>query len=296
MNKLVALQAFRKVVELGSFTAAADALEVSTVMTSRYLAQLEQELGTRLLTRSTRSVRLTEQGERYYQRVLQILEELTVADAEASEGSLKPVGSLRLTAPVDLGERLLPPLIAGYQNNYPHVSVSLDLTDRRVDLFAEHYDLALRAGSIDTPDLVIRKLTDLGLVLCAAPSYLNNFAPLKHPEQLREHNALLNQQIHDASVWHFCIHGEPYTVKVRSSLHINRVNALVSAAENGCGLVYVPRMMVQDALDTGSLVEVLTEYIVPPMGVYLVYPERHYLPAKVRCFIDSAIQRFKSDA
>jgi len=292
MNKLVALQAFRHVVELGSFTAAADALQVSPAMASKYLAQLEQELGARLLTRSTRSVRLTEQGETYYQHISQLLDELTEADLEVGAGSTSPTGELRLTAPIDLGESLLHPIISDYQRQHPDVTVSLDLTDRQVDLFAEQYDLALRVGSIKTPDLVARKFTTLELLLCASPDYLDSASPLNHPSELSAHNCLLNPQISDSATWQFVVDGKPFSINVTSNLQINRAQMLARSAIEGRGIIYVPRIMLQEALADGSLVELLPEYILPAMDVFLVYPERSYLPAKVRCFIDTVVKNY----
>lgn len=200
MNKLLSLNAFRHVVELGSFTAAAKQLQVSPAMVSKYIAALEQDLGIRLLTRSTRSVRLTEQGEHYYQDITPLLDELQAADLKAGAGSASASGELRLTAQVDLGEQLLPPLIAKFQQRYPEVSVSLDLSDRPVDLYSENYDLALRIGKVKSPDLVVRKLTSAEFLLCASPQYLEEAAPLDHPRDLANHNCLLNPHIHNAHI------------------------------------------------------------------------------------------------
>ncbi len=290
MNKLLSLNAFRYVVELGSFTAAAKQLQVSPAMVSKYLAALEQDLGIRLLTRSTRSVRLTEQGEHYYQDITPLLDELQAADLKAGAGSISASGELRLTAQVDLGEQLLPPLIAEFQQRYPEVSVSLDLSDRPVDLYSENYDLALRVGKVKSPDLVVRKLTSAEFLLCASPQYLIEASPLDHPRDLANHNCLLNPHIHNAHIWGFNVEGKILRQNVSSKLSINRAQALRQAEINHQGVVFLPRLIVEDALEQGLLVEKLQQYIVPTLDVFLVYPERRYLPAKVRCFIDTVFE------
>ena len=286
MDKLIAISAFRRIVDLGSFVATANDMSVSPAMVTRYVAQLEQQLGTRLLTRSTRSVRLTEQGHAYYQSVCGILDELESADQRAQAGSQSPTGLLRLTAPVELGEQLLPNIIDQFQQQYPAVSVSLDLTDRQVDLFGENYDLAIRAGTLSNPDLIARKFAQLSLVLCASPDYLASNVPLNQPSDLKHHNCLLNPNIENSGEWQFVVNGKASKQKVQSKLSINSLKMLVHACMQGAGVIYAPRLIVEDALNQGSLNEMLEDYLVPAMDVYLVYPERTYMPAKVRSFID----------
>lgn len=289
MNKLSAITTFRRVVELSSFVATAKVMDISPAMVTKHIAQLEKQLGTRLLIRSTRSVRVTEQGEAYYRSVCEILDELESADLRAQVGSQSPTGLLKLTAPIELGEKLLPAMIDRFQRQHPSVKVSLDLTDRQVDLFGENYDLAIRAGSLNQPDLIAKKIASLSLVVCAAPAYLTRSAKLKHPSDLYAHNCLLNPNIDKSTEWQFIVRGKPFLQKVNSNLLANSLKVLTQACIQGAGIVYAPRFIFEDLISKGQLTEVLKQFLVPDMDVHLVYPEKSYLPAKVRCFIDSIV-------
>ncbi len=292
MDKLSSLQAFKEVVNRGSFRKAAEVLEVSPAMVSKYLARLEQELGTRLLTRTTRSVRLTEEGERYFGQVKPLLDELEAAELEISAGTNAPKGELRITAPIDLGNKILPSIICEYQRAYPDVNVSLILSDRQVDMFEENFDLALRVGRVRDENLIARKFTKMPMVLCASPIYWAANKPLEHPSELINHNCLFSTDVAENQLWFFREGGRSFRQRVKSRLRINSLNALAQAAIEGMGIVYLPKDVVEVALKDGLLEERLNAYIEPPLSVFFVYPERNYLPAKVRTFIDILLSHF----
>lgn len=296
MNKLLAIEAFHWVAETGSFTRAAAKMHISTAMVSKHVSQLEEHLGTKLLVRSTRSVRLTEQGHIYLRRTAPLLEALEAAEAEANSGSQTAQGELKLTAPTALVEKTLPPILERYQTRYPKVDVTVSISDRSVDLYGEDYDLAIRIGDVQSPDLVTRPLMRLALWLCASPEYLERSPQLDTPADLVHHSCLINPYITNPLIWSFKYKGQSESVRIKSSLRINNATALAEAALLHQGLVYMPRTFLEQFVQEGKLVTVLDSFVLPPMPVSFVYPQRKFVPAKVRLFIDTAIECLRPHA
>lgn len=289
MDKLAALRLFRRVAEEGGFSAAARSLGVSTALVSKTVRQLEDALGTRLLVRSTRAVQLTEAGARYLHSIAPLLDELTLADQSLRH---RPVGELRVSAPVDLAEHLLPGVLAAYRARCPDVTVTLDLTGRQVDLHHEPIDLALRLGQVSQGSLVARPLARLPLMLCAAPDYLTRRGTPRHPRDLASHDCLLNPTVGDPHRWRFQQGGRVFSVTANAVLRANSVRLLVRAAEAGQGLLYLPAYLLDDAVTTGRLVPLLADFLLPPRPLSVVYPERRFLPEKTRLFIDLLVEAF----
>jgi DNA-binding transcriptional LysR family regulator len=294
VDRLNCLQAFRHVAELESFTAAASKLHVSPAMISKYINQLEARLGVRLFTRSTRKVKLTNEGEHYFRRIATLLDELELADQEIAQDNHTLHGELKLTAPVDLGERFLFDVVTHFQKANPKMSVTLDLTDRQVNLIEENYDIAIRVGKVAGQDLVLRKFMTMDLVLCASSTYLQQAPQLKHPRDLKQHRCLINQSVRDPDRWQFVVDNKSYSTKVNSMLRINSGRSLADAAIQGLGLLYTPTVLVEAALKQGSLVECLKEFTIPAVDVFAVYPSRLFVPAKVRRFIDTLVEHTNS--
>lgn len=295
MDKLASLRIFRCVAEMRSFSLAAKELGMSRAMVSKSISRLEQALGARLLARSTRAVNMTEAGERYLQSVAPLLDELVFAERQLHQSILQPQGELRVSAPFDLADSLLARVICDFRATCPQVTVSVDLSNRQVDLHHEPFDLALRIGRVEQSSLIVRKLLDVPLVACAAPAYLRQAAPIRHPRDLAQHACLVNPSVGDARRWRFLVDGRLYSVAVQPALQINDARILVQAATAGLGVVYAPAFLVAPALAEGSLQPVLREHVLAELPLSIVYADRRFQPAKVRHFIDHLVACFNEE-
>lgn len=292
MDTLTSMKVFAAVVEAESFTAAADRLEMSRAMVSKYVASLEHRLGTRLLQRTTRRLRLTESGAAYFERCVQIV----AAVAEAEEGTVNlnttPRGTLRLTMPVSFGILHMGPLISAYLKHYPEVKIDIQLSDRRMDLIEEGLDLAIRIGTLTESGLIVRRLASDSLVVCGSPEYLREHGTPQHPADLSAHNCLLYTYSATGEEWKLKGREGEVSVKVSGTLRATNGDMVKLAALGGVGLIYQPRFLVSEELRDGRLVEVLADYRQTELGVYAVYPSRTHLSAKVRSFVDFVAHAF----
>lgn len=296
MDKLQAMQLFARVVETGSYTAAAEQLEISRALASKLVQALEDQLGVRLLHRTTRRLSLTEAGQNYYQRVAEILAQLAEAEAEAAELQLEPRGRLRVSAPMSFSILHLGAALADFQRKYPRVELELNLNDRVVDLVEDGFDLAIRIGRLADSSLVARRLAGSQIVAVAAPAYLAWHGMPSHPDDLAHHNCLDYTLSPRRDEWQFARGEERVTVRVRGNLHVNNGDMIALAAAQGLGVALSPAFIVHDALRRGDLVRVLPEWQLPDIGVYAVYPAGRSLPAKTRSLIDFLAERFRPSA
>jgi DNA-binding transcriptional LysR family regulator len=278
---------FVRVVSLGSFTGAAESLSVPKSTVSRQVARLEERLGVRLLHRTTRAVRVTEAGQVFYERAVRIVTDIEEAEELVARNQAVPRGPLRVSAPITFGTMYLPPLVSAFLAAYPDVELSLELSDRKVDLVEDGYDLAVRVGVLDDSSLVARRLGHAHAVVCAAPSYLAVRGVPRTPDDLRDHVAL-RYAYSGNSGWRF-LHG---TTPVSGPLICNNGEVLRDAAIAGRGLIYTPRFMVAEALLRGDLVSVLEQYVPQLGGVYAIFPHHRHLSSRVRAFVDLAASHF----
>ena len=293
MDRFVAVTSFAKVVELGSFARAAERLGVSTSAVSRQVADLEAHLDVRLLNRTTRRLSLTEAGQAYYERCVQLLADLDEAEAAVRNTAVAPKGVLRLTCGVTFGERYVAPAIAEFGARHPQLSFDLDLSDRTVDLVDEGFDLAIRVGSSGTQALVARRLGSTQLVCCAAPAYLERHGVPRTHEDLARHECLLYTYGSTPSVWTFTgPDGQLRNVRVASRHRANSGRLLVALAAAGLAITMEPDFIVADEVRSGRLVRVLDEFAPPRQPIAAVYPSRRHLSAKVRVFVDFIAQRY----
>lgn len=281
MNLLDAMTAFVRVTELGSYTRAAEALDLSRTRLSRRVMELEAHLQVRLLQRTTRRLHLTEAGERYLLRAQGILQALQEAEAEAGAGLCEVRGRLRLNGPMSFGMRHLSPLVARFMVEHPDLEVRLDLNDRRVDLLEEGYDLAIRIGALPDSTLVARRLTRCRMVLCASPAYLAAHGEPRSLAQLGEHRCL---RYLTAKGGDWQLDGQ--RLAVSGPLESNNGDVLTPAAEAGLGIAHQPSFLVADSIRAGRLVPILRDLPSEELMVHGVYPARRYLPAKVTAFLD----------
>ncbi|MFO1406340.1 MAG: LysR family transcriptional regulator [Steroidobacteraceae bacterium] len=286
MDRLQALTSFAKVVEFGSFARAAERLGVSTSAVSRQVADLEAHLETRLLNRTTRRLSLTESGQVYYERCVQLLAELEEADAQVRSTSVAPRGMLRVTCGISFGVRYLAPLIADFAGRHPAVSFDLDLSDRIVDIVEEGYDVAVRIGASRSQSLVSRRIGSTRMVCCASPGYLARRGEPATPGDLAAHDCLAYSYVSDSDHWRFEAGGLETTVRVPVRHHANNGRMLAALAVAGAGVVYEPDFIVAPDIQAGRLVRLFPGLRGPVAPISAVYPSRRHLSAKVRAFVD----------
>jgi len=295
VDRLGAIQVFAQVVETGSFAKAADRLGLSTSAASRYVAELESHLQTRLLNRTTRRVSLTESGRAFYERAVQLLADLAEAEEEASSAAVVPRGTIRLTTSVNFGVRHVAPAIADFLAEHREVRFDVSLSDLVVDLVEEGFDLAIRVGPPGPENLVARKLGETRLVPCASPDYLAKHGAPKAPEDLARHDCFTYEYVSPRHVWRFRDRsGAERSVRVSGSLHSNNGDLLSEVAARGAGIVFEPAFIVGPDVRAGRLVPLLQDFEPLPLPIYAVYPSRKHLSAKVRRFVEFLIERFAS--
>lgn len=283
------MRVFTAVVDLGSFAKAAEKLDLSRGMTSRYVAQVEAHLGIRLLNRTTRRLSLTEAGNDYYQRASQVLAMVEEAERAAMQKAVEPRGTLRINIPVTFGARHLGEAIHAYLTRFPQVKIDMTLNDRVVDLVEEGFDLAVRITRRIDPSLVARPLTRARMVACASPGYIKKHGAPKSPVELAQHNCLSYAYSDD---WHFTGRGQDHIVKVTGNLLGNNGDIICNAAAAGLGVIVQPTFLVHELLRTKKLVRILEGWELDVLTIYAVYPNRQFLPLKVRSFIDFLVERF----
>lgn len=293
MDKLAGMAMFVRVVETGSFTAAATLSDVSPTMVAKHIRTIEQRLGARLLHRTTRRQQLTEVGRLYFERCKVVLAEVALAESSATELQSSPRGQVRLVAPVSFGSQSLVPVLAEFLARHQEVSVELTLDNRVCDLIDDGYELGIHIGDIDDVGLVARPLKPYRRILAAAPEYLARHGMPAHPGELSAHACL------GLSYWrqHDCWHlngpdGETCDVTVKGRFNSNQGSALRIAALHGAGIVLQPEASLVEDLDAGRLVQVLPAWSYRPTPMYLVYAQDRRPTAKLRSVIDFLLERF----
>ena len=285
MDRFRAMQAFIRIVDGGSLSAAGRALGVSLPAIVRTLSALEEHLGTRLLNRTTRRISLTDAGQQYYERSRQILGELEDAELLVSSARSKPAGTLSLTAPVLYGKLKVVPIVAEYRRRFPQVAVRLLLLDRNVSLIEEGLDLAIRVGVLADSSLVAVELARVRRVLCASPAYLRRRGVPKHPHELANHACLSLSAIAPADQWHFREQGRELAVRLRPAFVSNNADAVIAMAQAGAGIGIALSYQVEQQLTQRKLRLVLDEYSPPAVPVSALYPHGRLTAAKVREFL-----------
>ncbi len=285
------LQLFVEVVRQGSFAAVARDRNLDPSSVSRAIAGLEEELGIRLFQRTTRQLSPTEAGMTYFERVESLVEELQQATAIATDVSSQPTGKLRVTASVSFGLKCIVPLLPEFTQLYPDLTVDILLSDAIVDLFAERIDVAIRLGLLPESSLIVQQLMPTHYSVCASPDYLKRSKPLKQPIDLAQHNCLLFPFAGFRSRWIFKDRkGELSEVPVFGRTLISSAIALQHCAIAGMGLALLPNWLIDEDLQSGTLINVFPDYEVTATdfsaAAWLVYPSRAYIPLKVRVFID----------
>jgi len=293
MDKFNNMRVFCRIVELGTFSAVAKELKLSTMMISKYIAQLEASLGVVLLHRTTRSLSLTSAGEAYYNRSKQLLEDL--ADLEASTAQLgeRVKGTIKISAPIDFGGMYMVPAIERYLKQYPEVKISMSLDNRPPNLRVGSIDISLLVTDTLDPGVVARKIAETELCTYASPAYLAEKGCPQTIDELGNHQCLHYVDTPHGEFWLFNVDGELKKIKSDWVLASNNGRALCQAAALGMGIVQAPRLSVAPYLQSGELVEILRQYRRPALAIYATYLQRRFYPAKLTTFIDFLLEYFE---
>jgi LysR family transcriptional regulator, regulator for bpeEF and oprC len=300
MDKFVAMQTFVRVVEAGTFTKAADLLALPKPSVTRLVQQLEQQLSTKLLNRTTRRVTVTPDGAAYYDRALRLLGELEELESSMSTAKANPRGRLRIDVGASVGELLLIPALPRFYARYPDIRIDLGVSDRPVDLIGENVDCVLRGGEITDQSLVARRICEFHTILCATPEYLKRNGVPRHPSELAgEQHTVINYFSHRT--------GQPYAWKFerkfekgderceiegRHQLSVNDSRANVAAGLAGLGIALIATFQAQEHIASGALQPLLLDWCSQTIPIYVVYPPNRHLSAKLRVFVDWAAEEF----
>jgi DNA-binding transcriptional LysR family regulator len=293
MDTLAGMRVFTTVVDSGSFAAAAEKLDLSRGMASRYVAQVEAHLGARLLNRTTRRLSLTEAGQDYYERAVQVLALVEAAESSIARGAAQPSGVLRVNTAVVFGARYLGAAVSEYLKAHPQVRIEMTLNDRVVDLVDEGFDVAVRIARRIAPGLIARPLATSHPVVCASPAYLERHGTPRSPADLARHNCLTYAYSAAPNVWRFTRAGRTEDVKVNGTLRGNNGDLASAAAVAGLGIALEPTFITHELLRAGKLVRVLRGWEVEPYTVFAVYASRELLAPKIRSFVDFLVERFR---
>ncbi|MGR8940382.1 MAG: LysR family transcriptional regulator [Gammaproteobacteria bacterium] len=296
MDKLNNMQVFCRIVELGTFAAVAREMNLSAMMISKYMAQLEESLGVALLNRTTRQISLTEAGDIYYHRSKQLLDDFLELDESMSQLGRKVKGLLKVSAPIDFGGLFMVPAIEAYQKEYPDVKILMTLHNSHVNLNEGNFDLSILVT--DTLDLgvVARKIAETRLCTYASPGYIAEYGKPNHIEALSEHRCLHYIDTPHRDFWIFRIGNEETKIKTNWHFASNNGRALCQAAALGMGVTQAPEISVANYLAQGKLVEVLEEFRIPSLAIYATYLQRRFLPAKLTTFVDFLVTYFADNS
>lgn len=292
MDRLLEMQTFCSVVDAGSFVAAAESLGISKAAASRYVSELESRLGVRLLHRTTRRLSLTPEGEVFYIRSRELLSSVEEAEAEVTSRGDVARGMLRVNVPVSFGISHLAPLWGQFHERFPEVELTIDLSDRTVDVVEEGYDLSVRIGILRNSTLVSRRITTTRLKPCASPDYLRRHGEPTHPRELVDHRVIAYSYFTAGNDWSFSGPEGEVSVRTRPWMMASNGETCVATALAGQGIVLQPGFLVNEALEAGTLVELMPDYPSTELGVYAVYPTRKFVTPKVRALVDFLVSSF----
>ncbi|WP_144141023.1 LysR family transcriptional regulator [Paraburkholderia sp. BCC1884] len=295
MDKFQAMTTFVAVAETGGLTAAARKLDVSPSVISRIISELEDHLGTRLLTRTTRIVRLTEAGTAFFDDCKRILTEVVEAELTAAGSHTRPQGHLSITAPVLFGKSYIMPIVAEYLERFPEVEIYSLFVDRVVNLVDEGVDIAVRIGELPDSSLQAVCIGGVRRILCAAPTYLEKYGIPTHPDQLADHLTVVASGISPSPEWRFLDNTKNTSVRLRPRLTTTTNDSAIEAAVAGVGITRLLSYQVASQLRDGTLRIVLADFEPPALPINIVHREGRHVTRKVRAFFDLAVDTLRSD-
>jgi len=294
MDKLSNMKAFAQVAETGSFAESAKRMGLAVSVVSKRVKDLEAHLSTQLLHRTTRKVRLTDTGYSYLEYVRRFLDELEEVEENIRHKTQKPVGEIKLAAPLSFGVKYLGPALSDFLRRYPDVSIKSFLSDRPVDLVEEGYDLSVRIGQLKHASLISKKLANCRRVVCASPAYFSQNGQPEKPSDLILHNCMSYINLAEGRAWPFVVEGKNIWQSTSGRFDSDNGDMLCEAAIAGCGIAYLPTFIAGPAISSGKLEVVLEKYEESDFNIYAVYQNRRHLSTKVRTLIDHLSAYFKS--
>ncbi len=292
MDRIIAAKVFVVIAERGSMIKAADALDMSRAMVTRYLAQMEQWAEARLFHRSTRRLSLTDAGEETLARCRTLLETADSMRASSAPDSGMPHGLLRIACSPSLGQAAIAQAVAAFLQLHPRVRIDLQMSNQAVNLVEERIDLAIRITNNLEPNLIARQLAHCDSVICASPSYLADHGTPGRLEELSNHNCLAFSYF-GKNLWHFKRNGEMVAIPVSGNLSANDSLVLMAAAQAGAGITMQPRFSAVPLIGQGALVKLLPEFTPQQMGIYGIYTSRQHMPAVLRSMLDFLVAWFE---
>lgn len=295
MDKLEAMRVFIEVAECQSFVAASRKLDLSAPAVTRSVAQLEKALGVRLFNRTTRHVRLTDSGARFFEDAKRILDDVEQAVATASGSYAEPKGVLSITAPVLFGQIHITPILTEYLQQNPAVTVRAVFYDRISNILDEGLDVAIRIGHLKDSNLYATPVGSVQRLVCASPSYLKKHGIPSHPSELKVHEIIQASTVEPSTTWQFESSRGKESVKVTPRLHCSQNGAAITAARQGFGITRLMSYQVGEELKNGSLTRILQNYESKPLPVSIVHLEGRQANAKIRAFIDLATARLRAN-
>ena len=295
MDKLHLINVFVAVVDTNGFAGAARKLSISPPAVTRAINELESHLGVRLLTRTTRVVRVTDAGLRYVTDCRRILAEITEADESVGGVNSAPRGRLSLTAPVLFGAKFITPIVTDYLQRYQEMSASCLFLDRVVNMIDEGMDVAVRIGELPDSSLQAVLVGHVRRIICASPKYLEKHGIPKNPDDLQSHVLISASAVTPTQEWRLMVNGVPSIIKIQPRLTTSTNDSAVAAVESGFGLVRLMSYQVADQLRDGKLKVVLSEFEPPALPVHVVHHEGRHATRKARTFLDMAIERLRAD-
>ncbi len=297
MNKLQAMEVFVQVVDAGSFTRAAEMLQMPKATVSTLVQSLEAALSAKLLHRTTRQVTVTTDGAAYYERCLRILSDVRDAEESLSRTRLSPSGRLRVDVPTGVSSEILVPALPAFFERYPDIMLELGSSDRPVDLVEEGVDCAVRGGALGDTSLIARRVGVVNFLTAAAPSYLARHGVPQHPRDLARHRCVnyFSAKTGKLFDWDFNRDGERIEIPMRGVIALNDSNAYIEAGLAGLGVIQMTDYLVERHVASGRMVQVLPDWHADPLPIHIVYPQNRHLSAKVRVFVEWVAELFAAN-
>lgn len=293
MPRFEEIQAFLHIVEHGSITAAAERLGLAKSAVSRRLADLEARLGVELFHRTTRKLSLTESGRSFYEEVSRIMSDLEEAEQAVCQSHQELRGPLKLAVPLSFGLLHLGPAINDFLCQHPQVELDIDFNDRQIDVIQEGYDMSIRIAELEDSSLIARRIASVSMVICASPDYLQQHGTPTTPAQLQHHRCLSYRYLANPESWSFQDQaGNTIKVRIPTAIKSNSGDYLTEAAIAGHGIARQPRFIAYQSIQRGELLPILTDYVIPSVNAYAIYPQTRHLSQRVRALVDFLAERF----
>ncbi|MFC1749240.1 LysR family transcriptional regulator [Pseudomonadota bacterium] len=295
MDKLLAMTTFVQIVERGSLTAAAEALDKSLPSVVRMLATLEASLDVRLLNRTTRRMTLTDEGRHYLLRCRQILADIEETELELTAQQSEPSGHLNVTAPIMFGKMHVAPVITDFLKNHSRVAIDLLLYDRAVNLIEEGIDVAIRIGHLGDSSMIAKPVGEIRRVVCASPSYLEKVGRPTQPKEISKHNCVRFTGLSPGTAWQFFDNGKSITVQTKVVFGCNQATAAIDACVAGLGIGMFLSYQIEPLVKAGKLKIILPDFEPPPMPVNVVYSHAKLISTRVRVFVEWMAEKLRQD-